>query len=109
MAEPQKLELSKELFIAYRQMLTFLFISNLVLLLIIALPLFMAQYKNWDIPLLPYVALSGALGAFFSALTRLYSLERLPVALLNPHLKLFDWHLLMYALIPPIVGMVGAC
>jgi hypothetical protein len=96
------------LFEAYRQMLAFLFLSSLVLIALLAVSLFVAEYKKVHLTILPFVALSGALGAFFSALTRLYSLERLPAALIRPGFNLRNWHLLVYALIPSITGMIGA-
>ena len=93
---------------AYRQVLAVLFLSSLVLLALLAVPLIIAEYKKIPLPILAFVALSGALGAFFSALTRLYSLENLPAALIRPGFTLGNWHLFLYALIPSITGIIGA-
>ena len=59
--------------------------------------------------ILVVVVLAGALGALFSALTRLYTLRQLPAALLlvdkkRPQGK----YLLVFCLVPPIVGMIGS-
>lgn len=97
-----------DLLAAYRQMLAFLFLASLLLIVTITVSLLVAHSRGINLSILAFVALSGALGAFFSALTRLYSLEQLPAALIRPNLRLRDWHLLMYALIPPIVGAIGA-
>jgi hypothetical protein len=97
-----------ELFSAYRQMLAFLFLASFGLIGIITISLLIAYHYDMHLSILAFVALVGALGAFFSSLTRLYSLEQLPAALLRPDVKLGNWHLLMYALIPPIVGAIGA-
>jgi hypothetical protein len=99
---------TSEMFAAYRQMLATLFFTSLVLIIIITVILLSAKSNKDDLQILPFVALSGSLGAFFSALTRLYSLEQLPAALFRPDLRLQNRHLLMYALIPPIVGAIGA-
>jgi hypothetical protein len=52
--------------------------------------------------------LTGALGAFFSALTRLYSFNELPRVLIDSDFKLPRLQLFMYSLIPPIVGAIAA-
>jgi hypothetical protein len=104
----QNTVLTAELFSAYRQMLAFLFLASLGLLAVITITLLVAPHFNITLSILVFVALSGALGAFFSALARLYSLADLPAALVRPDLKLRNWHLFMYALIPPIVGAIGA-
>ena len=53
--------------------------------------------------------LSGALGAFFSALIRLYSFDNLPEVLLaNPPVRIGNWHLFLYSLVPPLIGMIAA-
>lgn len=95
---------------AYCQLLSFLFAATLVVVFIIGGPLlYMDIVKKFDVPFLPLVALCGALGAFFSALMRLYSIEQLPAALVHRDLKkLRNVHLLIYSMIPPLTGMIGA-
>ncbi|MDP2241474.1 MAG: hypothetical protein Q8K18_15095 [Burkholderiales bacterium] len=93
----------------YRQALVLLFVYTLVVVGIIGLLLSLIEFFYGRVPILPLVALAGALGALFSALTRLYSLRQLPAALLlvgnadrkNNYLKVF-------CLVPPTVGMIGA-
>jgi hypothetical protein len=100
-----------EVLAAYRQMLSFLFFATLTIVILTATPLIWVVWKKPDVslPILAYVALSGCLGAFFSALSRLYSLKQLPAALLSVDFRsLRNHYLLMYSLIPPIVGIIGA-
>ena len=52
--------------------------------------------------------LTGALGAFFSALTRLYSFDALPRVLKDPKVPLPGLQLLMYSLIPAVIGAIAA-
>lgn len=101
---------------AYKQMLTSLFIGTLIVLFLgfLALLPFLWNYfyegntSTADVPLLATVMLTGALGAFFSALTRLYSFDELPRVLIERGLTLPTAHLLMYSLIPPVVGTIFA-
>lgn len=113
----EKPVLGVELLEVYRQMLASLFVATLCLIAIVGVPLIVLEVLNrrmtgdnrYDLPILAFVALSGALGAFFSALMRLYSLEQLPAALVNVALRqLSRRYLIMYSLIPPITGMIGA-
>ncbi|WP_305908612.1 hypothetical protein Q9L42_009825 [Methylomarinum sp. Ch1-1] len=108
---------STELLEAYRQMLSCLFLSTVALILVITIPLIILEWINYgqeagkrhELPILPFVTLCGALGAFFSALMRIYALENLPAALFHADLKgLRNKYLFMYSLIPPITGMIGA-
>jgi hypothetical protein len=55
------------------------------------------------------VMLTGMLGAFFSALTRLYRIEQLAGAVISPAVsELGAFYLLFYSLIPPLVGAIAA-
>jgi hypothetical protein len=55
------------------------------------------------------VILAGCLGAFFSALTRLYNYEDLPKALVMRELQVLPrGHLLIYSLVPAVVGAISA-
>lgn len=100
---------------AYRMILVSMFLSTLLCLLLIAGPVAWIAFHNYsdserlDFPVQVVVLLAGALGAFFSALMRLYSLDRLPAALLRPDLHgLGSFHLTLYSLVPPLTGMIGA-
>jgi hypothetical protein len=56
-----------------------------------------------------FVALGGMLGAYFSALTRLYNVDQLSVALITPTMsRLGGGYLLMYSLVPPTIGAIAA-
>ena len=116
---------------AYKQMLTSLFIGTLIALFLGFLlfspflwsnfcsgnpgfsfcpkpPVPIAETGANEPPLLATVMLTGALGAFFSALTRLYSFNELPRVLIDSDFKLPTMQLLMYSLIPPVVGAIAA-
>ena len=101
---------------AYRQILTSMFISTLFCVVLIAGPMAWIAITNYnntgsrlDFPAQVVVLLAGALGAFFSALMRLYSLERLPAALMRSDMDgLGGFHLTIYSLVPPVTGMIGA-
>ena len=55
------------------------------------------------------VTLAGMLGAFFSALARLYNVDHLSVAIISDTAsKLRGWHLFMYSLTPPIIGAIAS-
>lgn len=97
-------------------MLTSLFIGTLIALFLgflLFLPFLWSYFFSGnasasDPPLLATVMLTGALGAFFSALTRLYSFKELPRVLIERKLTLPTMQLLMYSLIPPVVGAIAA-
>jgi hypothetical protein len=101
----------------YKQMLVSLFLATLgIILVLVALvfPFFISYYLQGnaatrDPPLLFVVILAGALGAFFSALLRLYNFQDLPKALVARELEgLPRWHLLIYSLVPAVVGAISA-
>ena len=83
-------------------------------LLAIILPFFVRYYFQGDEhahspPLLPVIALAGALGAFFSMLMRLYNFEDLPKVLVSDDLDgLPTTHLVIYSLVPAVVGAIAA-
>jgi hypothetical protein len=92
-------------------MLTYQFSGTMVLVFILAVGLLGSYFiaQNWQPPVLVVVALSGMLGAFFSALTRLYRVSELPLALISETvLELRGVHLMMYSLVPPVVGAIAA-
>jgi hypothetical protein len=73
---------------------------------------FVASYLislAWNPPLVIFVALGGMLGAYFSALARLYNVDQLSIALITPTMsRLGGGYLLMYSLVPPIIGAIAA-
>jgi hypothetical protein len=68
-----------------------------------------AKGNVWQPPILLIVALAGILGAFFSALTRLHRVDHLPQALMSDTvLGLSGLHLVVYSIVPPVVGAIAA-
>lgn len=104
-------ELKPELLAAYKRMLAYQFSGTVALVVVLATALLLsyAIAEAWDPPILSLVTLSGMLGAFFSALTRLYNVDQLSAALITPTVsKLDGWHLVMYSFVPPLVGAISA-
>jgi len=103
-------EPTKDVLAAYKLMLTYQFTGALILVGILAAGLLFSYFiKQWQPPILVLVTLSGMLGAFFSALTRLYNVDGLSMALITPTVQRLEArYLLMYSLVPPIVGAVAA-
>jgi hypothetical protein len=97
--------LAPAVLVAYRRMLSYLFCATIAIILVIALPLVFSG----DPPIFVLVILTGALGAFFSALARLYGFEELPEALLQPDIGRWGrLSLVIYSLVPPLTGAIGA-
>jgi hypothetical protein len=109
-AKPSPAALERR-FAAYRQMLVSLFFCALVviaLLLAILYGFHLTPNPNGPSIFLT-VVLCGVLGALFSALIRLYQYEDLPRVLVDetvPTLK--NVHLLVYSLVPLVVGAIAA-
>jgi hypothetical protein len=104
-------DIKPELLGAYKRMLTYQFSGALLLMAILTLSLLTSYFiaKAWQPPILVLVALSGMLGAFFSALTRLYNVDQVSIALISPVAsKLSGWHLMMYSFVPPMVGIIAS-
>jgi len=60
-------------------------------------------------PLLLLVLLAGMLGAFFSALTRLYHVDDAGTALITPTIgELGGKYMFMYASVPSVIGAIAA-
>jgi hypothetical protein len=98
-------------------MLVSLFMATLLVIIVLAallLPFFISYYVKGnadtrDPPLLVIVILAGSLGAFFSALMRLYNFQDLPKAIVTRELEgLPRLHLLVYSLVPAVVGAISA-
>lgn len=101
--------ISMEMMMAYGTMLTWLFVALLLLLLCVAVLTVIAYEKGGGVWMLPYIVISGAVGGFVSSLSRLYEFDQLPLLLLNSNFKIIkNRYLAMYALTPPLVGLVGA-
>jgi hypothetical protein len=94
---------------AYKNMLIFQFGGTVGLAGLIAIILW-AYFKknNSSPPLLPLVVAAGMLGALFSALIRLYNVDQAGKALITPTIQRLGPYLILYALVPPVVGAIAA-
>ncbi len=95
---------------AYKQMLAYQFGGTVLLAGATALALIICYaYGKLSPPLLVLVMLAGMLGAFFSALTRLYDVDQASIALITPTIQqLGGRYLMMYSLVPPVIGAIAA-
>lgn len=108
-SQPESPEITSEMLNAYGLMLMWLFFATIIFVLVIAVPLSVVFWLESDLPILAFVALSGALGAFISSLSRLYGLKELPALLLQKNLQVIqNRYVALYSLIPPLVGIVAA-
>ena len=97
-------------------MLVWLFVGTLAVvggMLAMILPFYVSYlYGNGSVPepsIFLIAALCGALGAFCSALIRLYNFTDLPKAIMSDQLRgLNDIHLFVYSLVPAAVGAIAA-
>jgi hypothetical protein len=89
---------------AYREVLTSVFVATLV-----AIGVLVGVYWFNNSPsIFPFVIGAGVLGALFSSLLRLYDYEDLPKALMGEGLGLGHFSLVIYALVPLVVGAIAA-
>lgn len=93
---------------AYKVMLLYQFGGTVILAGGLVIYLCWAYGSQNSPPLLPLVVLAGMLGAFFSALTRLYKVDEAGAALVTPTVRDLGGYLAMYSLIPPIIGAIAA-
>jgi len=107
------LDLRQKLLAAYKRMLAYQFCGAIILVALPAAVLLFsyatAKGNVWQPPILMAVALAGIIGAFFSALTRLHRVDHLPQALMSDTvLGLSGLHLVVYSIVPPVVGAIAA-
>lgn len=104
--------LSSAILSAYAKVLTWSFGATLILIggmLALIYPQIDKPVNEGHGYLMEMVVMLGALGAFFSALIRLYSYKDLPKALVVSSLRgLSGLHLAVYSLVPPVVGAISA-
>jgi hypothetical protein len=95
---------------AYKKMLGWQFGGTVLLAGGTALALIVCYaYGKVSPPLLVLVMLAGMLGAFFSALMRLYGVDQASIALISPTVQqLGGRYLMMYSLVPPVIGAIAA-
>lgn len=101
--------LSPKILSAYKQILTFQFLGTMILAVAFSTWLLIAHFSGSEVPVLVIVVLLGILGAFFSALTRLYKVDEAGAALISPTVEhLGGRYLLMYSFVPPVIGAIAA-
>jgi hypothetical protein len=94
---------------AYKQMLTYQFGGTVGLAVIVAIALWINFKANKDSPpLLPLVVAAGMLGALFSSLIRLYHVDEAGPALITRTVQYLGPYLIMYSLVPPVIGAISA-
>lgn len=109
--KPPATPISDEMLNAYKLLLKFQFGGAMVLVGVLAVGLLFSYviHEKWQTPILVLVTLSGVLGSYFSALTRLHGAGNLSADLITPVMqRLGGYYLFMYSLVPPIVGGVAA-
>lgn len=91
-------------FEVHRQMVIALFIATLLLCILLGIGLIFLK-----VTALMTVAAAGALGGFVSALRRLYAFQRVfPLNFFKSWHKEIDYYLIIYSLIPSLVGAIAA-
>lgn len=96
--------------VAYKRMLTFQFSGTAILVILVTIALW-GSYSFGKVtpPLLVLIMLGGMLGAFFSALTRLYNVDVAGISLITPTIRdLGGRYLLVYSFVPPVIGAIAA-
>ena len=108
----QATEITATVLSAYKRILTHQFCgAGILIVALAAASLTAGSFAKLQAPFLLLVMISGILGAFFSALTRLYSynFEQISVALVSPiAAKLEGRHLLMYSFVPLMIGAIAS-
>ena len=96
--------------VAYKQMLLYQFGGTAILAVTVTLVLWASySFGNVPPPLLVLIMLAGMIGAFFSALTRLYNVDQASVALITPTVRnLGGLYMMMYSLVPPVIVAIAA-
>jgi hypothetical protein len=97
---------------AYRQILLFLFLGTFAVIVILVVLIFVpyaAETKQAPpIPIFLVVVMAGTVGALFSSLQRLYDFKYPPQILYDERLGSDYGSLLVYSLVPPLVGGIAA-
>ena len=94
---------------AYKKTLAHQFSGAVVLVVVCPVVLLTFYDNKAEIPLLPLVIVAGILGAFFSALIRLYNVDAAGALLVSSTAQeLKGRHLFMYSFVPPVVGAIAA-
>jgi hypothetical protein len=97
----------------YRRVLTTIFLAGLffvaVPFVIFLVPILLSSASDGIPSIFVIVLLSGALGALFSTLIRVYNYDNVPAVLVSRELNgISHYHLFMYSLVPLVVGSIAA-
>ena len=95
---------------AYKRLLGYQFAGTFALVIVLGLALWFSYWiASAKPPLLLLIMMCGMLGALFSALTRLYKVDDVAIAIISPVVaSLGRTHLAIYAAVPPIVGAIAS-
>jgi hypothetical protein len=96
--------------VAYKQLLSYQFGGTAILVVLTTCVLWTSYaFGSVPPPLLVLIMLAGMIGAFFSALTRLYNVDQARVALITPTVRdLGGRYMMMYSFVPPVIGAIAA-
>jgi hypothetical protein len=93
---------------SYAQLVRWSFASTVVLIALVMALISIAPAEAQP-PFYPFALLAGALGAFMSLLIRVYNDHEFSKLVASPgFIGLKRWDLTVYALVPPIVGILAA-
>jgi hypothetical protein len=113
MAEPAKKNKDQQndvnIFDVHRQIVGWLFLSTVCIVIIVGVLLWSFYAGQNATSMLLIVLLAGILGGFVSALKRIYDFQSIfPLPHYHHFLKKSNLYLVMYSMIPPLVGAIGA-
>lgn len=100
---PAPVATPRDTFEVHKQMVMALFVATTFLCALLAAGLYLSQVSA-----LMAVAAGGALGGFVSALRRLYAFQRVFPADFFRNSRRINSYLVIYSLIPPLVGLIAA-
>jgi hypothetical protein len=103
MPPPQAGVADQKLLQAYRQVLLCVFIATLCVIVVL-----IGVYVFGSESIFLFVIGAGVVGALFSSLLRLYNYEDLPKALTDTKFALTNLYLIIYALVPLVIGAIAA-
>jgi hypothetical protein len=96
-------------FSVHRQLVFWLFAATFLLVAATTFVLLNAGGSVGEVKIAPVVAIAGTLGAFVSALRRIYSFENIfPSMEYQTFLKGANIYVIAYSSIPPLVGAIAA-
>ncbi len=107
--EEKKPRETHEDFSTHRQLVFWLFSATAILAAVLTVLLLNIERGPSSFSILKLVVLVGALGAFVSALRRLYAFENIfPTQRFRDLLRQARLYVVIYSLIPPLIGAIAA-